>query len=185
TAQATGGCSPAFRAPAVDCRATIQTATARPSTPHRRPFAMTDPAPQAESQAAEPRALRLVSPFTARARKRRIAQAVVAGRLRLLGRVDLLAPEGLHSLARQSLWLLLVSGSGYIALCLTARTVQHAGPLLGTASPLLRALILMAANLASYAAILPLHEAVHAAVILALGGRPRFGLKLPFAAYCT
>src|SRR5262249_40614383 len=51
--------------------------------------------------------------------------------------------------------------------------------------PLLRGLVLIAANLASYAAILPLHEAVHAAVILALGGRPRFGLKLPFAAFCT
>jgi len=146
---------------------------------------MTDPAPQPEIQPAESRALRLVSPLTPRALKRRIAQDAAEGRLRLLSQVDLLAPEGLPSLARQSLWLLLISGAGYIALYVAARTVQHAGPLLGTGSPLLRGLVLIAANLASYAAILPLHEAVHAAVILALGGRPRFGLKLPFAAYCT
>ena len=49
----------------------------------------------------------------------------------------------------------------------------------------MRGLALILANVVSYALILPLHEGVHALVILALGGRPQFGLKLPLAAYCT
>jgi hypothetical protein len=44
---------------------------------------------------------------------------------------------------------------------------------------------LIAGNLLLYAVVLPVHEAVHAAVILGLGGRPRFGVKLPWALYCT
>ncbi len=46
-------------------------------------------------------------------------------------------------------------------------------------------LALVLANAAAYIVMVPVHEALHAATIVALGGWPRFGLKLPFAAYCT
>lgn len=134
---------------------------------------------------------RVVARFLSRAERRRRQAAAHAGRLRLLDHVELLAPERLPELARQSVWLLLGSGAGSLALEAIARRIQHAGPILGTlgmlgALPLpTRIAALLAANAAAYALILPLHEAVHAAAILALGGRPRFGLKLPLAAYCT
>ena len=59
------------------------------------------------------------------------------------------------------------------------------GQPLGAQSLVLRALALLALNMVAYVVMLPLHEGVHAAMILVLGGRPRFGLKLPFAAFCT
>jgi putative zincin peptidase len=130
---------------------------------------------------------RVVARFLAKAARHRRQAAVDTGRLRPLDHVELLAPERLPELARQSLWLLLGSGAGFLALELLARRVQHADPILG-ALPLpmpARIAVLLAANVVSYALVLPLHEAAHAGAILALGGRPRFGLKLPLAAYCT
>ncbi len=130
---------------------------------------------------------RVVARLLSKAKRRRRQAAVDTGRLRPLDHVELLAPERLPELARQSLWLLLGSGAGFLALGVLARRVQHAGPILG-ALPLpmpARIAALLAANAVSYALVLPLHEAAHAGAILALGGRPRFGLKLPLAAYCT
>jgi len=130
---------------------------------------------------------RVVARFLSMAERRRRQTAVHAGRLLLLDHVELLAPERLPELARQSLWLLLGSGAGFLALEVLARRAQDAGPILsGLPLPLpARIAVLLAANAVSYALILPLHEAAHAGAILALGGRPRFGLKLPLAAYCT
>jgi putative zincin peptidase len=128
---------------------------------------------------------RVVARFLSKAERRRRHAAVRAGRLRPLAHVELLAPEHLPELARQSLWLLLGAGAGFLALEALARRVQHAGPLLGGLPLPARIAALLAANTVSYVLVLPLHEAVHAGAILALGGRPRFGLKLPLAAYCT
>jgi hypothetical protein len=133
---------------------------------------------------AESRA-RVIARLLSPARKARLAAAIADGRLHVLEAVDLLAPERLPQMARRSLGLLLGSGAGFLVLELAARTSRSSGPLLGTGSPALRATVVVFANLAAYAVMVPAHEALHAAVILTLGGKPRFGLKLPFAAYCT
>ncbi len=111
--------------------------------------------------------------------------ALSDGRVRLLERVDLLAPERLQTVARVSLGLLLASGAGFLALDLVVRWLSRAEPLFGSGASALRVVGFVLANTAAYALMVPLHEAVHAVVIICLGGRPRFGLKLPFAAYCT
>lgn len=128
---------------------------------------------------------RIVARFLSRSKRQRMQAAAHAGRLRPLDHVELLAPERLPDLARQSIWLLLGSGAGFLALEAIARRVQHAGPILGALPLPARIAALLAGNAAAYVLVLPLHEAAHAAAILALGGRPRFGLKLPLAAYCT
>jgi Putative zincin peptidase len=132
-----------------------------------------------------PRSARLVSRLLSRATRRRREELVALGRLRQVDRVEVLAEEHLQALARRSLYLLLAGGAAFLALDLAARAGRHMGPPLGNGPAALRVLALIGANLAAYAAILPLHEALHGAAILALGGRPRFGLKLPLAAYCT
>ena len=132
-----------------------------------------------------PRSARLVSRLLSRATRRRREELVALGRLRQVDRVEVLAEERLQTLARRSLYLLLAGGAAFLALDLAARAGRHIGPPLGNGPAALRVLALIGANLAAYAAILPLHEALHGAAILALGGRPRFGLKLPLAAYCT
>lgn len=128
---------------------------------------------------------RLVARFTGDTLRKRLLDAVAHGRLRELERFDLLAEEGLPAMARRSLWLLLASGAAFAGLGFAARMARHAGPLLGDGSPLLRGTVLVLANAAAYVVMVPAHEAVHAATILALGGRPRFGLRLPLAAFCT
>lgn len=131
------------------------------------------------------RTLRIVSRLLPRSRRAASQAALAAGRLREIERLDLLAPERLERLVAPSLWLLLGSGAAFVGLDIVARVARPTGPLLGTGSPWARGAALVLVNVASYAAILPLHEGVHALVMLALGGRPRFGLKLPIAAYCT
>lgn len=132
-----------------------------------------------------PGRFRLVSRFASPRRRARVRSALAGGGLREVARTDALAPEKLTALARQSLVLLLASGAGYVALNVAARSAQGAAPLLGDGPLWLRGVALVAANVVGYVAILPIHEAVHAAVIAALGGRPRFGHKLPLALYCT
>jgi hypothetical protein len=147
--------------------------------------------PEARGDAAESdtggsrRDLRLVSRLTSPSARRSIASALAEGRLRRIDEVDLLSEESLHDLAPTSLYLLLGSGVVFVALDVAALRAHDAGLLLGAQSLAVRALALLAANVVAYVVMLPLHEALHAAVILALGGGPRFGLKLPFAAYCT
>ena len=129
-------------------------------------------------------AWRLDAPFLRGARRRRSVAAIRAGRLREVARMELLAPAQLRGLAQAGLVLLLASGAVFLGLQTIARTVQHVPLLPGSGSPLV-VIGLIVGNLVAYAAILPLHEGVHALVILLLGGRPTFGLKLPLAAYCT
>lgn len=128
---------------------------------------------------------RVVSRLLSRDRRPVVDAAIHDGRLREVARLALLAPDKLERLALPSLWLLLGSGAGFLGLNLLARIAHSSGPLLGTNPAWIKGAILIGANVASYGAMLPLHEGAHALVIMALGGRPRFGLKLPFAAYCT
>lgn len=143
----------------------------------------TSPGPAPHPGAAP--VLRLVARLVARSRRRAIDAALASGQMRRVAAVDLLAPERLGGLARDSLVLLLASGAGFVALDLGARHAQHVGPLLGSDNSGWRLAALIAGNLLLYGAILPVHEAVHAAVILGLGGHPTFGVKLPVAVYCT
>jgi putative zincin peptidase len=140
------------------------------------------PAGAAPADAPRPR---LVARMLSRTRRRQLEEAIAAGRLREGERIDLLAVEGLRALARKSLQLLVGGGVAFAGLNLAVRAVRHSAPLLGESSPAARALVLVLANAAAYIVMVPVHEALHAATIVALGGRPRFGLKLPFAAYCT
>ena len=128
---------------------------------------------------------RLIAPFLSRAQRALLASAQREGRLREIQRVELLDPQQLPQLARQSLQLLLASGLAFIALNVVARITHGSGPLLGAGSPLARGALLITTNIAAYALMIPIHEALHATIIIGLGGHPRFGLKLPFAAYCT
>jgi hypothetical protein len=128
---------------------------------------------------------RVVGRLLSRSRRERLNAAARAGALRRVGAVDLLQPARLPQLARESLWLLLAAGAGFVALDLAARRIQDAGPLLGGGPLAPRLLVLIVVNLAAYAVMIVLHELLHATVILLLGGRPTFGLKLPLAAYCT
>ncbi|HKT39048.1 MAG TPA: DUF3267 domain-containing protein [Ktedonobacterales bacterium] len=130
------------------------------------------------------RTLRLVARFSSRALRARYEAAIRAGRLSVIARIELLAPERIQHLARQSLTLLAGSALGFLALDTLARAVQHVPPL-GAGASLAGVAALIGANILAYIAVLPIHEALHAAIILALGGRPTFGLQLPFAAYCT
>lgn len=127
---------------------------------------------------------RLDARFLPPARRRRLTEMLRAGRLREVTRMELLAPSQLQGLAQVGLVLLLGSGAVFLALQTVARTVRHVPLLPGAGGPLV-VVGLIAGNLLTYAAILPLHEGVHALIILLLGGRPTFGLKLPLAAYCT
>src|SRR5258707_14991116 len=55
---------------------------------------------------------RLVARMLSRTRRRQLEEAIAAGRLREVERFDLLAVEGLRTLARKSLWLLVAGGGG-------------------------------------------------------------------------
>lgn len=130
------------------------------------------------------RPLRLAARLVSAGQRQAINSALASGRVRRVESVDLLAPARLPALARQSLILLVASGAAFLALDLAARAAHPDAAPVASASPI-TIVGLVAGNLVLYIAILPLHEAVHAATILALGGRPRFGLRLPLALYCT
>lgn len=128
---------------------------------------------------------RIVSLLLRGARRRRAQDAVRAGKLTQVVADDVLEAQKLPRLATQSLWLL-VGSAALFALCVgAARLVWHSGPLFGDGPLWQRIALLIVTNIVGYIIIIPAHEAAHALVILALGGRPRFGLRFPLAAYCT
>ena len=129
--------------------------------------------------------VRIISPTLRGERRERLESAARAGKLTQIAASETLAEESLPRLAAQSLWLLLISGALYALEIGAARQSQHSGPLLGDGPLALRVGLLLAANILGYVLMIPAHEAMHALVILGLGGRPRFGLRLPLAAYCT
>lgn len=128
---------------------------------------------------------RVVDPFLSPVARAQLDSAAQSGALVRVGAVSLLDPVRLPELARASLQLFLAGGAGFLAVELLARNARHAGPLLGAGPLPTRLLTLAVVNLVAYAVMIAAYEALHAAAILGLGGRPRFGLKLPFAAYCT
>jgi hypothetical protein len=133
---------------------------------------------------ADPRGMRLVARVLPTSARQRLVAAIRSGQLRAIDRIDLLAEEGLPQLARRGTWLLAAATAGFVGLDVAATIVRHAGPLPG-GSVAIQIGALLTGNIAGYVVMVPVHEALHAAMILALSGRPRFGLKLPFAAYCT
>lgn len=141
--------------------------------------------PETPANPANVASSRVVSLLLRGQRRRETQAAVSAGQLTQIAASDVLAAEGLPRLATQSVWLFAVSAAVYALLIGVMRQWDHTGQLLGVGPVILRLGALGVVNIAGYLLMLPLHEAVHAAIILALGGRPRFGLKLPFAAYCT
>ena len=100
-------------------------------------------------------------------------------------RITLLAPERIPELARQSLVLFVNAGLAFAVLDAVVRLVRPVAPFLSGDAALLHLVLLIALNGLAYVAVLGVHEGLHAVTILAQGGRPTFGLKLPFALYCT
>ncbi len=121
------------------------------------------------------------------ARRRHQLQTLLAegGHLQQCDEVNLLEPAQLPEMARWSLVLLASSLVVFIALDVAARSWHATGAAFVPGPTLVQVVALILANIVAYILMVPLHEAVHAAVILTLGGRPSFGLKLPLAAYCT
>lgn len=129
--------------------------------------------------------LRLVSRLLRGAGRQRAEGALHAGNLHAVAQSDLLSPARLPSLARDSLTLLVAGGAFFAIVNILAWDIRGVVALPGPDSTFVRLFLLVVANIVAYSVMLPLHEAVHAATILALGGQPKFGLRLPFAAYCT
>lgn len=129
--------------------------------------------------------VRVVSRILRPSIRRALEQAARSGRLETIASADVLAPEDLPRLASRSLWLLVASAAVYVIAIGLSRQAHHSGQLLGHGPVVARIALLITVNIVGYALMIPIHEAAHALVILALGGRPRFGLRLPFAAYCT
>lgn len=132
-----------------------------------------------------PSGLRLVSLLLRGRRRRRVVAALRSGNLRTIAQTDLLAPARLPGLARDSLTLLVAGGAFFAIVNILAWDIHGVAALPGPDSTFVRLFLLVVANLVAYSIMLPLHEAVHALTILLLGGHPRFGLRLPLAAYCT
>ena len=143
--------------------------------------------PQNDTIEAAPQTtgLRLVSLLLRGGVRRRVVAALRAGNLRVISRTDLLAPSRLPTLARDSLSLLVAGGAFFAIINIIAWDLHGVQALPGPDSTFARLFLLVVVNLIAYSVMLPLHEAIHGVTILLLGGRPRFGLKLPFAAYCT
>ena len=105
--------------------------------------------------------------------------AINNGHIRKLEEVELLEPAQMRPLALLSLLLLLIGAIffgllNYISYTLLAHSTT------GIKSILLWIVI----NIIGYILILPIHELIHAAAFVLLGGKPYFGAKLPYALYC-
>lgn len=127
---------------------------------------------------------RLVGWLIAPARRRAVRAASGSRGLSRIASVEILAPERQTGLAWGGLWLLIGSGLAFLALDLLA-FLAHPGARLPGSGAWWAIPALVAGNIVLYIAILAIHELVHAAAIVALGGWPRLGLKFPIAAYCT
>ena len=113
----------------------------------------------------------------------RIQQAAIdAGRLRKLDEISLLQPERLLPLSLLSLLLLVVGGIFFGVLNIAAyvwQTHASSGQIGGWG--LITWIVI---NILGYLVILVVHEALHATAFAFWGGRPYFGVKLPYALYC-
>jgi Putative zincin peptidase len=108
--------------------------------------------------------------------------AIDAGQLRKLDEIALLDSQRLLPLSLLSLLLLVAGGIFFGVLNIAAylwQTNATSGQIGGWG--LITWIVI---NILSYLVILPIHEALHAAAFSFWGGRPYFGLKLPYALYC-
>ena len=105
-----------------------------------------------------------------------------AGELRKIDAIELLSPQQLQPLAQLSLVMLVVGLIIFVGLNLGVY-VWHYHVLIGPLS-LPSVLLWIVINILAYIVVLPLHEAVHGLIFLLWGGRPHYGMKLPFALYC-
>src|SRR5258708_26967925 len=96
------------------------------------PTTPSSPVDAAPADAPRPR---LVARLLSRTRRGHLEQAIAAGRLREVERFDLLAVEGLRTLARKSLWLLVAGGGGVVRPNLVVRCPPPGGPLLRQCPP--------------------------------------------------
>ena len=116
-------------------------------------------------------------------RRQRLAQqAVDAGRVRQVQAWDALAPERLRDLATFSLSLFLAGIALFVGLNLLFYRLEtgHAHSTLTWSL----ALLALGANALAYLLVLVLHEGIHGLIFALMGGRPRFGARLPLALYC-
>ncbi len=114
---------------------------------------------------------------------RRLRQAAIdVGQLRKLDEISLLQPERLLPLSLLSLLLLVAGGIFFGVLNIAAyiwQTHASSGQIGGWG--LITWIVI---NILGYLVILVVHEALHAAAFAFWGGRPYFGVKLPYALYC-
>ncbi|HEY6540739.1 MAG TPA: DUF3267 domain-containing protein [Ktedonobacteraceae bacterium] len=125
--------------------------------------------------------LTLVDRFQPRLRAEQQA-AIDAGQIRKVEEMALLEQEQLLPLARLSLQLLLV-GAAFFGLLNYGAFVLH----YHTFKPGITGgglLLWLVVSVVGYCLMLPLHEALHGAAFLLWGGKPHFGVKLPYALYC-
>jgi len=108
--------------------------------------------------------------------------AIDAGQLRKIDDVALLEREKLLPLARLSLRLLLVGAVCFGALNYAAYAWQQRTFDLHLTG--LGVLLWLVINIVGYFPMLLLHELLHGAAFVLWGGRPYFGVKLPYALYC-
>jgi len=114
---------------------------------------------------------------------RRAQQAAIdAGQLHKLDEISLLERQRLMPLSLLSLLLLVAGGIFFGILNIAAylwQTHATSGQIGGW-----KLITWIVINILSYLVILPIHEALHAAAFAFWGGRPYFGVKLPYALYC-
>lgn len=109
-------------------------------------------------------------------------EAINNGHIHKLEEIELLEPAQLRPLALLSLLLLLI-GVIFFGLLNYISYTQQVHPATGI-NGVKGLLLWITINIIGYILILPIHELVHAAAFIFLGGKPYFGAKLPYALYC-
>ena len=125
--------------------------------------------------------LTLIDRFHPRLRAEQQA-AIDSGHLRKLEELELLEPQNLRPLALFSLLLLVIGGVFFVLLDVAAYILQTHTTRGGIGGWTL--LLWIVINIVGYLLILPVHELIHAAAFTLWGGKPYFGMKLPYALYC-
>jgi hypothetical protein len=130
---------------------------------------------------APPGVLRVAHCF--QPRRQRVAQAAVdAGQMQKILAWDALAQERLLELARFSGYLFLGGIALFVGLNLLIYRLETGNTHAALSWSLVLGLV--GANVLAYLLVLALHEGIHGLVFALLGGRPRFGARLPLALYC-
>jgi hypothetical protein len=120
-------------------------------------------------------------------RRQQSQAAFEAGRFRQCDELALLSESQLRPLALLSLWLLLAGIVVFGVLPWFLFVVIQKQAIVFSPGGIVVGVVL---NILAYVLILPLHEAIHALIILIWGGRPHFGIKflsgtgIPLALYC-